>query len=163
MTLEERIAQLETNCNTMIEELTSLKAEFAEKNETVWLPGEYDSYIYVDGAGNINTCTLHSMNVDRVHMNNAFKPDDITCKHLRWYRDNVFRVHNKFMQLHELLCPEFFPTWNDSKKENWYLGISNGSWYKYWTTSCNIFTVYFTEEAADKACDILNREKFLIN
>ena len=163
MTLEERIVQLETNCTTMIEELTSLKAELAEKNETVWLPEEGESYLYIDGEGKINSCVRNSKNIGRVHLSNAFKPDDITSKHLRWYRDNVLRVQNKLMQLHELLCPDYFPDWDDDKEAKWYLAIYEGSWNKYWLSRYNTFTVYFTEEAASKACEILNKEKFLID
>lgn len=39
MTPEERIAELETNCKAMTEEIEKLKAELAEKNEceTVWM------------------------------------------------------------------------------------------------------------------------------
>ena len=94
--------------------------------------------------------------------NNVFKYDDNTIKHMNWYNKNVFRVQNKLMQLHELLCPDYFPDWDNSKKENWYLGIYEGSWHKYWTTRCDFFTVYFTEEAAKRACEILNSEKFMM-
>lgn len=67
------------------------------------------------------------------------------------------------MQLHELLCPDCFPDW-DTGKETWTIYYDNT--YKCFSytlqCSCNFFVVCFTREAAEKACEILNREKFMM-
>lgn len=157
MTLEEKISQLEA-------ELSKVKAEFTEKNQSVWLPEDGQKFLYLTGTGfsqeNIFIDTIND-NLLKTN-NNIFKCDKSTFNHLAWYNDNVIKIQNRFMQLHELLCPDYFPDWDNSKKESWYLGIYEGSWHRYWTTRCDIFTVYFTEEAAKRACEILNAEKFMM-
>lgn len=125
MTTEEKIAELETNCKAMTEEIEKLKAELAEKdkNETVWLPKSGDDYSYIQGNGNISISLYSSISfydLGLINMNAAFKPDTETQKHLRWYRDNVLRVQNKLMQLHELLCPDYFPDWKGTNKHKFF-------------------------------------------
>lgn len=168
MTTEEKIAELETSCKAMTAEIEKLKAELAEKdkNETVWLPKSGDDYSYIQGNGNISISLYSSISfydLGLINMNAAFKPDTETQKHLRWYRDNVLRVQNKLMQLHELLCPDYFPDW-DTDKGKW--AISYDSEYKCFSCApwycMNYFIVCFTKEAAEKACEILNREKFMM-
>lgn len=92
-------------------------------------------------------------------MNSVFRVMKDTDKHLEWYRDNILRVQNKLMQLHELLCPDCFPDW-DTGKTTWAIYYDNT--YKCFSytlqCSCNWFAVCFTREAAEKACEILNKE-----
>lgn len=167
--VEEKISKLEANYEAMAAEIEKLKAELAEKdkNETVWLPKSGDDYSYIQGNGNISISLYSSISfydLGLINMNAAFKPDTETQKHLRWYRDNVLRVQNKLMQLHELLCPDYFPDWWDEDECKWWVCYNNKNkcfrcipCYIY-----NHFVVYFTEEAAEKACEILNREKFMM-
>lgn len=95
--------------------------------------------------------------------NNVFKYDNPTFKHLAWYNDNVLKIQNKLMQLHELLCPDYFPDWNDSgrRKFNVYYDTKDKSWNFNYVHFVNLSVVYFTEEAAKRACEILNAEKFM--
>ena len=159
MTLEEKIAQLET-------ELEKVKAELAERNQSVWLPGDSQNFYYLTETGfpqeNIFTNTMND-NLLRTN-NNVFKCDKSTFNHLAWYNDNVIKVQNKLMQLHELLCPDFFPVWE---------GVYNWKYYIYFDTetkhwNCenirftNLQVVWFTKEAAKRACEILNTEKFMM-
>lgn len=92
-----------------------------------------------------------------------YHSDDKTQEHLEWYRDNVLRVQNKLMQLHELLCPDYFPDWSTDECK-WFVCYDHKNKYFIYTLCCvcNYFVVYFTEEAAEKACEILNREKFMM-
>lgn len=83
MTTEEKIAELETNCKAMTEEIEKLKAELAEKdkNETVWLPKSGDDYSYIQGNGNISISLYSSISfydLGLINMNAAFKPDTET-------------------------------------------------------------------------------------
>lgn len=169
MTTEEKIVELENNCKAMTEEIEKLKAELAEKNETVWIPEKGDLYAYVTSDGIVvKNATYYNDNMldsDRIDFNNAYPSSDKTQKHLEWYCDNVLFVQNKLMQLHELLCPDYFPDWDevtsvknyivykDTTKQKW-------TWCGYAQTAFPI--VYFTEVAAKKACEILNREKFMV-
>lgn len=159
MTLEEKISQLET-------ELKKVKAELAERKRTVWLPEEEQSYYYIDGAGfpMRETPKNHLRYSILYEYNNIFKCDDATFKHIEWYSNNVIKVQNRLMQLHELLCPDFFPDWDDiydSAFTMYY--FKRGTIWR--CENCNpnrIPSVYFTKEAAEKACEILNAEKFMM-
>ena len=169
MTTEEKIAELETNCKVMTAEIEKLKAELVkkDKNETVWIPETGDLYAYVTSDGIVAKNTIYCddsvLDSDRTNFNNIYHSDDKTKEHLEWYRDNVLRVQNKLMQLHELLCPDYFPDWGDGDEPKFYL-------YNYkrnaWECSSRLaycdHVVYFTQEAAKKACEILNREKFMM-
>lgn len=165
-TTEEKIAELEANCKAMTAEIEKLKAELAEKNETVWMPEYHDSYMYINSQGDVaNTHFLGDNTLDnlRIDFNNVYSFSNKTREHLKWYSNNVLRVQNKLMQLHELLCPDCFPDW-DTGKETWTIYYDNT--YKCFSytlqCSCNWFAVCFTREAAEKACEILNREKFMM-
>lgn len=166
MTPEERITELENNCKAMTEELEKLKAELATENETVWIPEFSDSYMYINSSGGVFSRDNNASDNDnrRIDFNNVYRPNDKTQEHLEWYRDNVLRVQNKLMQLHELLCPDYFPDWRDEDECKWWVCYNNKN-KCFRCTSCyiyNHFVVYFTEEAAEKACEILNREKFMM-
>lgn len=165
MTPEERIVELENNCKAMTEELEKLKTELAKKNETVWIPEFGDTYMYIDTTGYICSTMLEDKALDkyRIDFNNAYRSNNKTQEHLKWYTNNVLRVQNKLMQLHELLCPDYFPGWdtNEDRRvvlyDNDFKSFICDSSYR-----VNRLAVYFTKEAAEKACKILNQEKFMI-
>ena len=168
MTTEEKIVELETNCKAMTAEIEKLKAELAEKNETVWIPKSGDLYMYVASDGIVEKNTIYCddsvLDSDRTNFNNIYHSDGKTKEHLEWYSNNVLRVHNRLMQLHELLCPDYFPDWENINKYKFYLyyNYDNNTWdYDSWSMYCD-YVVYFTKEAAEKACEILNREKFMM-
>lgn len=167
MTPEERIVELETNCKAITEEIEKLKAELVkkDKNETVWIPEIHNTYMCIDSFGYVYSTILEDMSSEkqRIDFNNAYHSNDKTKVHLEWYRDNVLRVQNKLMQLHELLCPDYFPDWNHHNK-HWFIFYDNIHKCFYYSYNYEIIrlTVYFTEEAAIKACEILNREKFMM-
>ena len=159
MTLEEKISQLET-------ELAKVKAELAERKQSVWLPEYGQEFYYLTDTGFPRTATFKkTLNDDCLMINNnVFKCDKPTFNHLAWYNDNVLKVQNKLMQLHELLCPDYFPDWNDSgrRKFNVYYDAKDKSWNFNYVHFMNLSVVYFTESAAKRACEILNAEKFMM-
>lgn len=171
MTTEERIVELENNCKAMTDEIEKLKTELVEKNkretETVWQPKRYDAYMYIGSDGGVYSSILEDPALERpqmhIYYNNVYPSYNKTQEHLEWYRDNVLRVQNRLMQLHELLCSDYFPDW-DTDKGKW--AISYDSEYKCFSCApwycMNYFIVCFTKEAAEKACEILNREKFMM-
>lgn len=166
MTTEEKIAELEANCKAMTAEIEKLKAELVEKNETVWLPKSGDDYSFIQGNGNISISlynSISSYDLGLINMNAAFKPDTETQRHLRWYRDNVLRVQNKLMQLHELLCPDYFPDWEDDECKCYiYYHYKKNEWCCDNIQYMKEFIVYFNAKTAKKACEILNKEKFMM-
>lgn len=165
MTTEEKIAELEANCKAMTAELEKLKVELAEKNKTVWIPEFGDSYMYIDTTGYICSTMSEDKALDkyRIDFNNVYYSSNKTREHLNWYRDNVFRIQNKLMQLHELLCPDYFPEWEDANKRKFFLyyNYDNNDWEYGSRSTCYDYVVCFNREAAEKACEILNREKFM--
>ena len=158
MTLEEKISQLET-------ELAKVKAKLAERKQSIWLPENGQEFYYLTDTGFPQTATFKkTLNDDCLMINNnVFKCDKPTFNHLAWYNDNVLKVQNKLMQLHELLCPDYFPDWNDSgrRKFNVYYDTKDKSWNFNYIHFVNLSVIYFTEEAAKRACEILNAEKFM--
>ena len=159
MTLEEKISQLET-------ELAKVKAELAESKQSVWLPEKNQEYCFVTGTGyperQIYRGILYDISLQK--NNNVFKYDNPTFKHLAWYNDNVLKVQNKLMQLHELMCPDYFPDWNNHSESKFiiYYDTSSKKWFWDAYHSMNMQVVMFTKEAAERACEILNAEKFMI-
>ncbi len=159
MTLEEKISQLET-------ELAKVKAELAERKQSVWLPEYNQEFYYLNETGfpQVNTFKK-TMNDSLLRTNNnVFKCDKSTFNHLAWYNDNVLKVQNKLMQLHELLCPDYFPDWNNDHEDKYSIYFDNNR--KIWRHSINVIvnplTVVFTYEAAERVCEILNAEKFMM-
>lgn len=167
MTTEEKIAELETNCKAMTEEIEKLKAELAEKNKPVWIPEIDDSYMCIDSAGGVMDTFFRDNNAldnHRIDFNNAYHSNNTTREHLKLYANNVLRVQNKLMQLHELLCPDYFPNWENKNEFKFYLyyNYDTDKWYyNCWYTKRD-YVVYFNRKAAEKACEILNREKFMM-
>lgn len=168
MTIEEKIAELETNCKAMTDEIEKLKAELAkkDKNETVWIPEIYNTYMCIDSFGYVYSTILEDMSSEkqRIDFNNVYQSNNKTQTHLEWYRDNVLKIQNKLMQLHELLCPDYFPNWENNQEPKFYLYYNYGTdiWYYDYQYNESTYVVRFTKEAAEKACEILNREKFMI-
>ena len=164
--LEQRIAELETRNKELTDELTALKAEVTERKQSVWLPEKNQEYCFVAGTGyperQIYRGILYDISLQK--NNNVFKYDNLTFKHLAWYNDNVLKVQNKLMQLHELLCPDYFPDWNNHCESKFviYYDTSTKQWF--WDTynSMNMQVVMFTKEATERACEILNAEKFMM-
>lgn len=131
MTPEERITELENNCKAMTAEIEKLKAELAEKDkhEIVWIPTRGEEYSYVRADGGIYKIRYDDISKYGnllISMNAVFKSTNSMEKHLEWYRDNVLKVQNKLMQLHELLCPDYFPNWENNNEIKFYLYYNYG-------------------------------------
>lgn len=159
MTLEEKISQLET-------ELAKVKAELVEKKQSVWLPEYNQEFYYLTDTGFPRTATFKkTLNDDCLMINNnVFKCNKSTFNHLTWYNDNVLKVQNRLMQLHEMLCPDYLPDWSNKSEGKYTLFCDTAryEWSYHEYNYINISTVTFTKEAAEKACEILNTEKFMI-
>lgn len=68
----------------------------------------------------------------------------------------------KLERLHDLYCPEFKPNFKNSEeiKYDIYFDHRNNLYriYEHYTITEDITGTYFTEEAAEKVCEILNKE-----
>lgn len=161
-----KIKSLEAENKAITQRIEKLKDELTKnENKTVGDLGRGDKYLYFYTTGDIleNEFEGNEYDDQLFNIGNMFIPKRSSEEHLKWYRDNVLRVQNKLMQLHELLCPDYFPDWGDGDEPKFYL-------YNYkrnaWECSSRLaycdHVVYFTQEAAKKACEILNREKFMM-
>lgn len=68
----------------------------------------------------------------------------------------------KLQRLHDMLCPDYEPDWSSDGEMKWFI-ICEEYDHNYYPRNSYVYdnreTVYFTKEAAEKACKILNKEK----
>ena len=161
---EESLVSVKEMCTQLENQLNNLKcATEAHERKNVYEPEEGDSYAFVDDDGTVNYTVNTNGFADR-HMlsfGNVFPETDNIKEHLTKYSSSVLRVQNKLMQLHELLCPEYFPNWDSMLEQKFVVYYNTFDGWKCTVKSDdNIGIVCFTPDAAQEACDILNREQF---
>lgn len=158
MTKSQIVAEIE-QCKKRIEELDKLAKDMKDDELKVWEPRYQESYIYITSSGllDISANDLYCADKNRIVFHNVF-PESSTDS-CRYYTKNVLTVQNMLWQLHELLCPDYFPNWNDdSNKYFCYYSNERQIWDYTYCVRVDNKTVYFTHEAAIKACEILNRD-----
>ena len=142
MTKSQIIAEIE-QCKKRIEELDKIAQDMKDDELKIWEPKSGERYLYIrsDGVTSISNsdCFLVRGNRSIFH--------------------NIIRVQNMLWQLHELLCPDYFPDWSDSKSKFCvFFQQDKQKWSWGFTVNDDNNGVYFTHEAAIKACEILNRD-----
>ena len=158
MTIDERIANLE-------KELAELKEERKkEKAVTRFEPKQNEDYLFVDRTGEIKTYYFDKVipnDKKRKEYNNVFRTS--SEENLKKYAHDVLRVQNRLMQLHEELCPDFL-SWDKVYPPKYIvvLNLEKRKWYFDAFSRMSPCIVVFTMEAAEKACEILNAEKFMM-
>lgn len=162
-----KIKSLEAENKAITQRIEKLKDELTKnENKTVGDLSRGDKYLYFYTTGDIleNEFEGNEYDDQLFNIGNMFIPKRGSEEHLKWYRDNVLRVQNKLMQLHELLCLDYFPNWSNINENKYYI-YYNHIKHNWGFTFCNTTSsnvVPFTQEAAEKACEILNREKFIM-
>ena len=157
MTLEEKIFILE-------EKLEELKGQLEKEKKNKINKG--DLFFFLNSIGTckeetFNNCSYHNSLLQNY---NAFKDREETKKHIEWYRDNIVKIHNRLMQLHEELCPNYFPNWKNESATKYtvFLDTRSNKWKIFSYSTVNFFTIYFPSiEVAQTVCEILNKEKFM--
>ncbi len=158
MTKSQIIAEIE-QCKKRIEELDKIAQDMKDDELKAWEPRYQESYIYITSSGlpDIDTNDLYCEDKNRIAFHNVF-PESSTDS-CRYYAKNVLTVQNMLWQLHELLCPDYFPDWSDSKSKFCvFFRQDKQKWSWGFTVNDDNNGVYFTHEAAIKACEILNRD-----
>lgn len=158
MTKSQIIAEIE-QCKKRIEELDKIAQDMKDDELKVWEPRCQESYIYITSSGlpDIDTNDLYCEDKNRIVFHNVF-PESSTDS-CRYYTKNVLTAQNMLWQLHELLCPDYFPDWSDSKSKFYvFFWQDKQKWSWGFTVNDDNNGVYFTHEAAIKACEILNRD-----
>ena len=158
MTKSQIIAEIE-QCKKRIEELDKIAQDMKDDELKIWEPKSGERYLYIrsDGATSISNSDCFLVRRNRSIFHNVFPESSRDA--CTYYSHNIIRVQNMLWQLHELLCPDYFPDWNnDSTKYYCFYSHKNQEWV--WCQCINLEynTVYFTYEAAIKACEILNRD-----
>ena len=159
--------------NNIKKELEALKAEFLGKLEALekeaemqkkqeepkpWMPDYGDKYYYVDEDLGVDYYTYNDYVADghKSEVGNCFRPEaraEQVAKRMR--------LLLRLQQLHDMLCPDYVPDWENygqkflvyfNHAENrWHIGFSNAF-------ELRCATYFDTEENAEKAAEILNKE-----
>ena len=158
MTKSQIIAEIE-QCKKRIEELDKIALDMKDDELKIWEPKSGERYLYIrsDGATSIRRRDGYLIDENRSKLHNVFPESSRdACK---YYSHNIIRVQNMLWQLHELLCPDYFPDWSDSKSKFCvFFRQDKQKWSWGFTVNDDNNGVYFTHEAAIKACEILNRD-----
>lgn len=158
MTKSQIIAEIE-QCKKRIEELNKIAQDMKDDELKIWEPKSGERYLYIrsDGATSISNSDCFLVRGNRSIFHNVFPESSRDA--CIYYSHNIIRVQNMLWQLHELLCPDYFPDWSDDSDK--YCCIYSHGYQKWeWCQNAHVEynTVYFTYEAAIKACEILNRD-----
>lgn len=156
--------------NNIEKKMEALKAEFLEKLEVLekevemqkkqeewkpWKPEVEEEYFYI---GN----TLETGKY--LNWDDSIDDKLITAGNCFLTRERAEQVAEKMRlllrleQLHDMLCPDYVPDWNNIRELKFCLAYSyyNNCWE---VSCCEHSAVYFdTEENAQKAAEILNKE-----
>lgn len=158
MTKSQIIAEIE-QCKKRIEELDKIALDMKDDELKIWEPKSGERYLYIrsDGATSISNSDCFLVRGNRSIFHNVFPESSRDA--CTYYSHNIIRVQNMLWQLHELLCPDYFPDWSDSKSKFCvFFQQDKQKWSWGFTVNNDNNSVYFTHEAAIKACEILNRD-----
>lgn len=157
--------------NDIEKKLETLKAEFLGKLEALrkeaeeqeelkpWKPGAGEEYFFVDNDFCANSYCNCDDEVDNYNfeIGNCFRMEERAKQVVE-----KMRLLLRLEQLHDMLCPDYEPDWENEDEHKFYLFYDGktGNWkYTYWSAFDFRVGEYFdTEKNAEKAAEILNRE-----
>lgn len=157
--------------NDIEKKMEALKAEFLGKLETLqkevkmqqgeqklWKPEIGESYFFIRSDFGVTDKVkgTTSFETDRISNGNCFK----TKKRAEQVAKKI-RLLLRLEQLHDMLCPDYEPDWNNTSKQKICLGRDHADdcWFVDIFDITEYPTAYFdTEENAQKAAEILNKE-----
>lgn len=159
--------------NDIEKKLEALKAEFLEKLEELqkeaeaqkeqeelkpWKPKDGEDYFYIGIDFTIDSWENVDDDTDKrnFRIGNCFK----TKKRAEQVAKEM-RLLLRLEQLHDMLCPDYEPDWNNTSKQKICLGRDHADdcWFVDIFDIIEYPTAYFdTEENAQKAAEILNKE-----
>lgn len=146
--------------NDIEKKLEALKAEFLGKLEEPkpWKPERGEEYFAVEDVADVVPYTYCEDSIDEynIQLGNCFRTkeraEQVTKK---------MRLLLRLEQLHDMLCPDYEPDWNNTSKQKICLGRDHADdcWFVDIFDITEYPTAYFdTEENAQKAAEILNKE-----
>lgn len=156
--------------NDIEKKMESMKAEFLEKLESLrkeaeeqeklkpWMPEHGEKYFTIENGVDA---------VQYIYFGDDIDESNIPSGNCFPTRERAEQVANKMRlllrleQLHDMICPDYVPDWEDSEakfyvyfshiQNNWSVSCSTAWWYP-----CMV--VFDTEKNAQKAAEILNKE-----
>lgn len=152
--IEKKIEELKSEFSGKLEELKK-EAEMQKKQEE-WKFGE--KYFYISQSGRVicEMFTEHRTDIARKNFGNFFR----TRERAEQVAEKM-RLLLRLEQLHDMLCPDYVPDWEgDRLKFQIYFSHSQGEYGKSCSTGIEspCMAVFDTEENAEKAAEILNKE-----
>ena len=154
--------------NDIEKKLEALKAEFLEKLEALRKEAEMqkkqkepklgEKYFYISQFGRaiLDTFTQHPTDIARKNLGNFFPTEERAEQVAK-----KMRLLLRLEQLHDQLCPDYVPDWNNDGELKFCLGYDHADdcWLADDFNVTQYPTVYFdTNENAEKAAEILNKE-----
>jgi len=152
--IEKKMEALKAEFFGKLEELKK-EAEMQKKQEE-WKFGE--KYFYISQSGRVicEMFTEHRTDIARKNFGNFFR----TRERAEQVAEKM-RLLLRLEQLHDMLCPDYVPDWEgDRLKFQIYFSHSQGEYGKSCSTGIEspCMAVFDTEENAEKAAEILNKE-----
>lgn len=153
--IEKKLETLKAEFLGKLEELQK-EAEMQKKQEE-WKPEIGDSYFYIssnfEAMNKVKGTT--SFETDRISNGNCFK----TKERAEQVAEKM-RLLLRLEQLHDMLCPDYEPDWKDIELK-FVIAFNHalGKFLPIFKIETEYNTcVYFSEDAAIKAAEILNKE-----
>lgn len=152
--IEKKIEELKSEFLTKLEALQ--KEVKMQKKQEEWKFGE--KYFYISQSGRVicEMFTEHRTDIARKNFGNFFRTRERAEQVAK-----KMRLLLRLEQLHDQLCPDYVPDWEDSRlKFQVYFSHSQGEYGKSCSTGIesSCMAVFDTEENAQKAAEILNKE-----
>ena len=153
--------------NDIEKKLEALKAEFLKKLEELQKEAEAqkkqeepklgEKYFYISQFGRaiLDTFTQHPTDVARKNLGNFFSTEERAEQVAK-----KIRLLLRLEQLHDQLCPDYEPDWKDIELK-FVIAFNHalGKFLPIFKIETEYNTcVYFSEDAAIKAAEILNKE-----
>lgn len=160
--IEKKIEALKAEFLGKLEELKK-EAEAQKKQEEPkpWKPKDGEDYFYIGIDFTIDSWENVDDDTDKRNFRiGNFFPTEERAEQVA----EKMRLLLRLEQLHDMLCPDYVPDWNNPSKQKICLGYDHADdcWFVDDVDDFNITeypTAYFdTEENAEKAAEILNKE-----
>ena len=160
--LTEQISKATVILNDLTDQLEAEKNKATEKKEPSiedrWKPKPTDKYFHINGDG---------------YATGYYRRDGNSLSNQRYRNYNTWKsigraeeVFNKtkllwlMEQIHDILCPDYKPDWNNTNEEKYFLyfDAKEGMWLpsNQYCYTCVTFTIFDIKEHAEQACKILN-------
>ena len=154
--IEKKMEALKAEFSLKLEELQK-EAEMQKKQEELkpWKPKDGEDYFYIGIDFTIDSWENVDDDTDKrnFRIGNCF-PTEARAEQVA----EKMRLLLRLEQLHDQLCPDYEPDWNNTSKQKICLGRDHAD--DCWFVDITEYpTAYFdTEENAQKAAEILNKE-----